>query len=207
MACKLFGKRFVILISLPFLLSSCFGGTDICYEGIEDFYAQGDRITAWLICHPSYDSRRDFINKYDHKTVYYRYIRRQKQNFHYRTAFLHIEYEPTAFKTVADDIHSQTGYSNNVLCEYNHYSFHLNLFYENYTNYNIEQSAEHPYIGDILLVGESDKLNSFVFLGFYYHIYAEKDYYGFYDPVSFYPFSGWDKFFEDNFSDVDWGID
>ena len=204
---KMYSKlfyRITIITFLSILLSSCFD-VDICREGIDDYFiSHADTILTYLTCRDGYP--QGFIEKYEYKDSYYQYIRKGKGNTHFRKAFMRLTYDDDVYNQAISDVHSQDGFSDIDLCDYLGYSFHKNL-YQRFSEVDFDPNLDNQYIDIINLIGENDITNSVVFVGFYYMVYADNDYNRMFEPVSYYPFSGWDKFFEDNFSDVDWGID
>lgn len=194
----------IILTTVLFCLSSC-ADVDICREGIDDYFLRhDDDILDYLTCRNS--NPNGFINDHEYKDSCYRYIRKAKGSVHYRTAFMRLTYDNEIYNQAISDVYNQDGFSDIVLCDYLGYSFHKNLF-NRYSKVDFDPNLDNQYIDQINLIGENNLTNSIVFIGFYYRVHANNDPYQMFKPVSYYPFSGWDKLFEDYFSDVDWGID
>ena len=158
---------------------------------------------------PQVDRSRYFVNRYPWLDAFYRYEEKTFGGTYHETVLLALSYNESNYSKVFEDISSQPGFSPALSFDYGDLHFRLNDAekldgegngYIVQTNFKTEGAD--PYLGWINLVGWSESRHVIIYLGF---VHAAERWTGFWEiGRSYYPFQGWDKLFEEEFSFYDW---
>lgn len=177
-------------------------------EGIEKYHTAVSSmgLCKWLTLREEDGPKStNFINKYNRLEAFFRWEETCFGGREHETVALILKYDDDSFLNAYADITSQPGFSNEIHFNYGDFEFFLNksdTVYPGYSYTNFDLDEPSPYVKWINLVGFSSSRNEWASIGFYYSNTSIVGFYKF--KTEYYPFNGWDNFFEEQFPFYNW---